>query len=94
MFKLIFILSILLIIVGSFMCFKGDGSLFSAPSGGGSRIPPDSQVRLNESVQKITGHKDDYSESFHKSNVFTYNKLGIIFLISGLALLVILMIIS
>ncbi|MCY6957274.1 hypothetical protein [Clostridium brassicae] len=81
--------AIILIIIGIIMCFKGDSSLFSPPSGGGSRIPPDAQVRLNESVQKITGNKNDYSEYYHNNNVIQGNKIGIACLIIGVLLFII-----
>jgi hypothetical protein len=84
----LFYLAMILIALGGFMCIKGDSSLFSPPSGGGSRIPPDAQVRLNETVQKITGHKDDYSTYYKKNNVFRANKVGLILLIAGITLIV------
>jgi hypothetical protein len=84
----LFYLSIILIAVGSFICIKGDSSKLSPPSGGGSRISPEAQVRLNSSVQTITGHKEDYTAYYKNNNVFRPSKIGLILLISGIILMV------
>jgi hypothetical protein len=82
----LFIIGIILIALGAFICLKGDGSRFSPPTGGGSRISPEAQVRLNESVQRISGYKEDYASYYHNNNVFRFNKWGILSIILGLAL--------
>ncbi|HBM75644.1 MAG TPA: hypothetical protein DD429_08845, partial [Clostridiaceae bacterium] len=54
-----------------------------------SRIPPLAQVRLNESIQKVSGVKETTDKYFLKSNIIKPNKIGLIILFIGIALMVI-----
>ena len=85
----LFYISLICIAIGVIMCLKGNSSVFNAPTGGGSRIPPEQQAHLNQNVQQMTGHKDDYADYYHKNNVFTSNKYGLLILAVGIVLLII-----
>lgn len=85
----LFIIGIVFAIVGGIMNIRGNTSRFNPPSGGGSRIPPEAQVRLNESVQRVSGVKETYDQYFHGSNVFKPNIPGLITLLLGVAFIAI-----
>lgn len=85
----LFYASLICIAIGVIMCLKGNGSLFNAPTGGGSRISPEQQAHLNQDIQQMTGHKDDYADYYHKNNVFAANKFGLCILAVGFVLLIV-----
>lgn len=82
------VIGVVLTLIGALMSTRGNTSKFNPPSGGGSRIPPESQVRLNETIQTITGTKETYDEYYKTSNSFSPGKLGTIFLISGIIFII------
>lgn len=83
----LFWLGLSFVFIGVILNMRGNTSRFNPPSGGGSRIPPEAQIRLNESVQKIVGTKEDYDSYYHDSNTFKPNMVGIIILLVGIALI-------
>lgn len=85
----LFVLGIILVLIGVAANIRGNTSKFNPPSGGGSRIPPDAQVRLNECVQKAAGVKETYDSYYKDSNTFKPNLFGIITLSTGIILIVV-----
>lgn len=83
----LFSLGLILTFIGVFASIRGNTSRFNPPSGGGSRIPPEAQVRLNESVQRVAGKKETYDSYYKESNSFKPNWFGLITLISGIAII-------
>jgi hypothetical protein len=83
-----FIAGIILVSVGALVISRGNTSKFSGTTGGGSRIPPDAQVRLNESVQKVAGTKETAESYFRSSNIIRPNVLGFGVLALGIGLIV------
>lgn len=82
-------IGLIFIFIGVIASIRGNTSRFNPPSGGGSRIPPEAQIRLNESVQKIVGTKENYDSYYHDSNTFKPNLFGIITILIGIAFIVI-----
>ena len=82
----LFILGMILTLIGAAAVIRGNTSRFNSPSGGGSRIPPEAQVRLNESIQKVVGTKETTDSYFLNSNTFKPNIFGLTALVVGIAL--------
>lgn len=85
----LFTIGLILTFIGVFANIRGNTSRFNPPSGGGSRIPPEIQVKVNENVQKVVGKKETYDTYYHNSNVFKPNKFGVITCLVGIALILI-----
>lgn len=75
-------------LIGGLMSVRGNTSRFNPPSGGGSRIPPEAQIRLNESVQRVSGSHESSEDYYKSSNSFSFNKSGNIILIIGVILII------
>ncbi|MDI6619202.1 MAG: hypothetical protein QME45_11110 [Clostridiales bacterium] len=79
-----FVVGIILVLIGVLAISRGNASKFNTTSGGGSRIPPEAWLRLNESVQKVAGTKESTDSYFLKSNILKPNILGLIILVVGI----------